>query len=188
MVIFQVDSTLHLLNNWPRMIFSSLLSTVIQNFLRRQKRQQRNRLTRQNNNFARAAHFFVHFFTVTGRLQFYVLKWTQTSQDQIFFLFLTLGIAVRNSAPEEFAFIWQSKQVGIIVIEIQRTQIHFLSDVFVAFFFTVCHLHTHEQFPQKQQELDYWSGLYQHTNAPGLPGGPGFPGKPRGPWNKISKY
>ena len=104
MVIFQVDSTLHLLNNWPRMIFSSLLSTVIQNVLRRQKRQQRNRLTRQNNNFARAAHFFVHFFTVTARLQFCVLKWTQTSQYHI----------------------------GIIVIEIQRTQIHFLSDVFVA--------------------------------------------------------
>ena len=113
------------------MIFSSLLSTVIQNFLRRRKRQKRNRLTRQNNNFASAAHFFVHCFTVTARLQFFVLKWTQTSQDQIFFLFLTLDMAVRNSATEEFAFIWHSKQVGIIVIEIQRTRIHFLSDVSV---------------------------------------------------------
>ena len=38
-----------------------------------------------------------------------------------------------NSNPEEFTFIWQSKLVGKIVIEIERTWISFLSDVFVDF-------------------------------------------------------
>ena len=38
----------------------------------------------------------------------------------------------RNSAQKEFACIWQSKRDGVIAIEIERTQIHFLSDVFVA--------------------------------------------------------
>ena len=41
-------------------------------------------------------------------------------------------MVLRNSAQKEFACIWQSKSVGGIAIEIERTQIHFLSDVFVA--------------------------------------------------------
>ena len=38
----------------------------------------------------------------------------------------------RNSAPGGFAYIWQSKWVGIIAIKNERTQIHFLSDVLIA--------------------------------------------------------
>ena len=38
----------------------------------------------------------------------------------------------RNSAPEEFACIWQSKWVGIITIETEKMWIHFSCDVFVA--------------------------------------------------------
>ena len=38
----------------------------------------------------------------------------------------------RNSTPGGFAYIWQSKWVGIMAIKTERTQIHFLSDVFVA--------------------------------------------------------
>ena len=41
-------------------------------------------------------------------------------------------MVLRNSAQKEFACIWQSKSVGVIVTEIERTQIHFLSDVLVA--------------------------------------------------------
>ena len=37
----------------------------------------------------------------------------------------------RNSIPEGFSYIWQSKWVGIIAIKTERTQIHFLSDVLV---------------------------------------------------------
>ena len=37
-----------------------------------------------------------------------------------------------NSASGGFAYNWQSKWVGIILIETERTQIHFLSDVLVA--------------------------------------------------------
>ena len=38
----------------------------------------------------------------------------------------------RNSAPGGFAYIWQSKWIAIIAIKTERSQIHFLSDVFVA--------------------------------------------------------
>ena len=69
------------------------------------KTSKKEKAEKAKKHFARAAHFSVHFFTVTARLQFFVLKWTQTSQDQIFFLFLTMDMAVRNSATEEFAFI-----------------------------------------------------------------------------------
>ena len=37
-----------------------------------------------------------------------------------------------NSAPEEFTCIWQSKRVGIIMIETEKMWIHFSCDVFVA--------------------------------------------------------
>ena len=38
----------------------------------------------------------------------------------------------RNSTAGGFAYIWQKKWVGIIVIKTERRQIHFLSDVLVA--------------------------------------------------------
>ena len=41
-------------------------------------------------------------------------------------------MVLSNSFQKEFACIWQSKWVGVIGIEIERTQIHFLKDVFVA--------------------------------------------------------
>ena len=63
----------------------------------------------------RHAFFFVHFFTVTERL----------GREK------ALNMLVRNSAPEEFACISQSKRIGDIAVEIGRTQIHFLSNVFV---------------------------------------------------------
>ena len=37
----------------------------------------------------------------------------------------------RNSTPGGFAYIRQSKWVGIIAIKTERTQIHFLSDVLI---------------------------------------------------------
>ena len=38
----------------------------------------------------------------------------------------------KNSIPGGFAYIWQSKWVGIIAIKTERTQIHFLRDVLIA--------------------------------------------------------
>ena len=38
----------------------------------------------------------------------------------------------RNSTLEWFAYIWQSKWVGIVAIKTERTQIHLLSDVLIA--------------------------------------------------------
>ena len=51
---------------------------------------------------------------------------------KFFFLTVNLDMVVRNAAPEEFACFWQSKQVEMIGIEIERTQILLLGLVFVA--------------------------------------------------------
>ena len=56
-----------------------------------------------------------------------VNKWRRN-----FFLSLNFNVVVRNSAPKEFACIWQRTRVEIILIETERTQIHFLREVFVA--------------------------------------------------------
>ena len=54
-----------------------------------------------------------------------------TSDNKIQFLFLYLDMVPRNSTPGGFAYIWQSKWVGIIAIKTERTQIHFLSDILI---------------------------------------------------------
>ena len=36
----------------------------------------------------------------------------------------------RNSTPGDFAYLWQSKLVGIIAMKTERTKIHFLIDIF----------------------------------------------------------
>ena len=95
------------------------------------------RVCKQKNNFARAPRVFVHFFAVSARLRrengyFRVLWRTQTSNDEILFLFLNLDVVPRNSTSGGFAYIWQSKWVGIIAIKTERMQIHFLSDVLIA--------------------------------------------------------
>ena len=41
-------------------------------------------------------------------------------------------MVLRNSAQKQFAYFWQSIWVAVIAIEIERMQIHFLSDVFEA--------------------------------------------------------
>ena len=43
----------------------------------------------------------------------------------MFFLFMNLDMVDKNSAPEEFACIWQSKQVGIIKIETKKREFTF---------------------------------------------------------------
>ena len=96
-----------------------------------------NSFYKKNNNFARASRFFVHFFarfctTTTWKCLISRFMEFVTSNDEILFLSLNLDMVPRNSTPGGFAYIWQSKWVGIIAIKTERTQIHFLSDVFVA--------------------------------------------------------
>ena len=84
---------------------------------RQRERQKSNRFRLAKQQLCtRVTLFFLHFFTVTARL----------GREK------ALNMVVRNSAPEEFACISQSKRTGNTAIEIERTQIHFLSKVFVA--------------------------------------------------------
>ena len=66
---------------------------------RRRESQISNSLTRQNNNFARASRFFVHFFAVNCTTEGRKQAMTK------FILFMNLDMVDRNSAPEEFACI-----------------------------------------------------------------------------------
>ena len=70
---------------------------------RRRESQISNRLTRQNNNFARASRFFVHFFARQMR-NFTFCEGRKQAMTK-FILFMNLDIVDRNSAPEEFACI-----------------------------------------------------------------------------------
>ena len=95
-----------------------------------EKRQKSTRFNEQNNNFARASRFFVHFFAVTARLQrenaqLHILWWTYTRDDEIFLLFMNLHMVLRNSTPAEFAYIWQSRYIDIIPIKILKLEFTF---------------------------------------------------------------
>ena len=64
-------------------------------------------LDRQNNNFARASRFFVHFLAVVARLrretdQFHVLSKTGTQNNKFLFLFLNFDIVLWNPTPKKF--------------------------------------------------------------------------------------
>ena len=104
---------------------------------RQRERQKHNRFYKENNNFALAPRFFVHFFArfcttttwtcLISRFMEYVNK-----QRRNFFIFLHLDMVLRNSTPGGFAYSWQSKWVWITSIKTERKQIHFLSDVLIA--------------------------------------------------------
>ena len=57
--------------------------------------------------------------------------WMNKTINEILLLFLSLDMVIWNLASGGFAYIWQSKWVGMIAIKTERTQIHFLSDVLV---------------------------------------------------------
>ena len=50
-------------------LFMNTSDFKIQRRGRQRERQKNNRFNKQNNNFARASHFFVHFFPVFARLR-----------------------------------------------------------------------------------------------------------------------
>ena len=70
--------------------------------------------------------------TTTWNYLIFLFREDVNKQRHNFNLFLNLNMVLRNSTPEGFAYIWQSKWVGIIAIKTERTQIHFWSDVFAA--------------------------------------------------------
>ena len=93
-----------------------------------------NSLTRQNNSFARVSSITLfctflccHCTTTTWKCLISRFVKNVSKQWQNFLLFVNFDMVVRNSAPEEFACIWQSKRVGIITIETKEMWIHFSS-------------------------------------------------------------
>ena len=105
--------------------------------VRKRHKSNRFRLAYQQLSTARAPRFFVHCFAVNARLRrelpnFYVSSTSWTYDDKFLFLSLNLNFFLKNSTPGKFAHIGQSERVGIIALKFQRTQSHFLSEVFAA--------------------------------------------------------
>ena len=50
--------------------------------------------------------------------------------DEFSFLFLNLNKILKNSTPGKVAYIWHIERVQIDAMKFERTQIHFLTDVF----------------------------------------------------------
>ena len=103
---------------------------------RRRESKKSNSLTRQNNNFARASRFFA-YISLPSLHDYHVkmpnFTFCEGRKQAMtkFILFMNLDMVDRNSAPEEFACIWQSKWVGIITIETEKMWVHSSCDVFV---------------------------------------------------------
>ena len=96
---------------------------------RRRESQISNSLTRQKNNFARASHFLYISLPSTAWLpvkmpNFMFCEGPKQAMTK-FILLVYLDMVDRNSAPEKFACIWQSKRVGIITIETEKMWIPF---------------------------------------------------------------
>ena len=100
---------------------------------RRRESQKSNSLTRQNNNFARASCLLCcHCTTTTWKCLISRFVKDVNKQWQNLLSLYELGYRVdRNSAPGEFACVWQSKWVGIITIETEKMWVHSSCDVFV---------------------------------------------------------
>ena len=117
-----------------------MITELKQRRRRRQRERQKNKtigLDWQNNNFARASPFSVHFFAVAARVQrenalIQALSRTWTQDNDFLFLLLKFDTAFKNSTLEKCANIWRIERVGISAIKFEAAQIHFLSDVFVA--------------------------------------------------------
>ena len=101
------------------------------------KRNSLTSLTRKTKNFARASHFFVYFLCrdcTTTPWKCLISRFLKdvNKQWQNLLSLYELGYRVdRNSAPGEFACIWQSKWLGIITIETEKMWVHSSCDVFV---------------------------------------------------------
>ena len=87
----------------------------------------------QNNNFAGASCFFVHFFVVTARLRrenayFHVLWRTWTQDNNFLFLFLNFDTVFYNSTPEK-----KLPTFGeLSATKFEAAQLYFLRDVYEA--------------------------------------------------------
>ena len=77
--------------------------------------------------------FLCHFFTATTwNCLIRLFRENVNERGRNFILSLNLNIVHRNSTPGGFAYIWQSRWVGIIALKTERTQVYFWSDVFAA--------------------------------------------------------
>ena len=87
---------------------------------RQRERQKSNRFCKQNNNFARASRFFAHFFArfcTTKTWKCLILRFIKNVNKFYFSFWIWrwfLGIQLHNF---NFAYIWQSKWVRIIVMK-----------------------------------------------------------------------
>ena len=108
-----------------RRCLSYLLGTLRSNDADGNKNvKKKNRFYKQNNNFARASRFFVHFFacfcTTTTE------KCRKQATTKLNFSFCTriwsLGIQLQEGSP---TYEGRKKRAGIIAIKTERKQIHF---------------------------------------------------------------
>ena len=56
----------------------------------------------------------------------------KTSDDKLFFLFLNLSVVPKKSTPGKLAYISYFQRIGINATKLEKTPIHFKSDVFAA--------------------------------------------------------
>ena len=96
------------------------------------------RLAKRQLNFARAAHFLVHFFVVSTRLRRKISCfmenvgkrwWISLSFDEFRYPIFDIQLIFCNITPGEFAYIWRSEPIGMMAFKFQRTRSHFSTNI-----------------------------------------------------------
>ena len=91
----------------------------------------------QNNNFARASRFLVHFFAVTARLRCenaLISRFVEdvNTRQRLSFSFPELWYSLLELNSRKNANIWRIERDGISAIRFEAVRRHFFSGVFVA--------------------------------------------------------
>ena len=86
-------------------------------------------LDKQNNNFARASRFFVHFFVVTARLRREMPNFTfcgkREDKTTPLFFFPEPRYSLIEFNSQKIPNIWQSERDGISAIKFEAARLHF---------------------------------------------------------------
>ena len=98
---------------------------------RERPKKKNNRFYKQNNSFVRASHFLCTFLsrfctTTTWKCLISCFMEDVNKQRRNYIYLSELGYGPLKFSFRRVAYIWQSNWVRIILIETERTQIHFL--------------------------------------------------------------
>ena len=119
-------STWTMENSWRARPYTKIILDT--QWRRQWVHQKSKRINMQNNN---PDTFYLPSLDYDMKMSISMLYGGCACLTKLYFdLFLNLDMVVRNSTPGNFAYIWQRRWDGIIIMKIERMHINFLSKLF----------------------------------------------------------